>query len=344
MARTIRRAAASTTTDAPTEAKAIRTRPRKVEDTERKVERIATVPDKDKYLKPYINRKFGTLTDFQVFEAARKLGHNVLCEGHTGTGKTSSIMAYAAYLDWAFYAVSSNNGSDPRQLFGGWIPDEDKEGHFIWQDGPVTDIVRNGGILLLGEINFMPEATKAVLFGLLDKRRQIELVDHKSEVIPVHKDFMVFADMNPNYVGTREMNAAFRNRFATQLYFDYDTVVESKLVSVKSIHKVAEQFRRKIAEGLYDTPVSTNMLVEFEALALELNVAFAIDNFANHFREEDRDSVRQVFGTWVSNIESDLAKIAKGGAKKEDAPESDNENDWGIEGIDWVYEDEDVTV
>ena len=57
---------------------------------------IAEVPD-GKFLATYIGRKIGTLTDFEVFDAALALKHNVLIEGPTGTGKTSAIMAYAAH-------------------------------------------------------------------------------------------------------------------------------------------------------------------------------------------------------------------------------------------------------
>lgn len=264
---------------------------------------IATVPDK-KFLDSYVTRKIGNLTEFQIFEAAFKLKHNVLIEGPTGTGKTSSILAFAAEKGLPFYSVSSSNGTEPTQLFGKYIPDS--QGGFVWQDGPVTDLVRHGGVLLINEVNFIPDRVKTVLFGLLDKRRKIELVDHKSEVIYAPDNFIVFADMNPDYEGTRPLNKAFRNRFATQLHFDYDTTIERKLVTSKSLLELAKQLRDQIAQGLFDTPVSTNMLIEFEEAANELNVAFAVHNFVNHFPQDDRASIKQVFDTWQSNIESDF--------------------------------------
>ena len=258
--------------------------------------------------------------------------HNVLIEGPTGTGKTSSILAYAAYKNLPFYSVSSSNGTEPTQLFGKYIPDG--SGGFVWQDGPVTDLVRHGGVLLINEVNFIPDRVKTVLFGLLDKRRKIELVDHQSEVIYAPDNFIVFADMNPDYEGTRPLNKAFRNRFATQLEFQYDNSIETKLITSKALLDLARQLRDQIAQGLFDTPVSTNMLIEFEEVARELSVAFAVHNFVNHFPQDDRASIKQVFDTWQHNIEADFANPA---IKSES--DSTFDEDWGIEGVDWEYEE-----
>lgn len=333
MARTVRRAPATKTTGAKTKPvkRTATTKTAQTEEVQSQAQ-IATVPDK-KFLETYVTRKVGDLTEFEIFEAAYRLKHNVLIEGPTGTGKTSSILAYAAYKNLPFYSVSSSNGTEPTQLFGKYIPDGN--GGFVWQDGPVTDLVRHGGVLLINEVNFIPDRVKTVLFGLLDKRRKIELVDHQSEVIYAPDNFIVFADMNPDYEGTRPLNKAFRNRFATQLHFDYDTSIEARLVASKSLLELAKQLRDQIAQGLFDTPVSTNMLIEFEEAARELSVAFAIHNFVNHFPQDDRAAIKQVFDTWHSNIEADFADP---NAKPQEIDSSFDE-DWGVEGVDWVYEE-----
>ena len=333
MARTVRRTTATNETGATTKTvkRTPTTKKAQTEEVQSQAQ-IATVPDK-KFLETYVTRKIGSLTEFEIFEAAYRLKHNVLIEGPTGTGKTSSILAYAAYKNLPFYSVSSSNGTEPTQLFGKYIPSND--GGFVWQDGPVTDLVRHGGILLINEVNFIPDRVKTVLFGLLDKRRKIELVDHQSEVIYAPDNFIVFADMNPDYEGTRPLNKAFRNRFATQLFFDYDNTIEHKLVASKALLELAKQLRDQIAQGLFDTPVSTNMLIEFEETARELNVAFAVHNFVNHFPQDDRAAIKQVFDTWQSNIESDFVNQT---AKPEGATSFDA--DWGIEGVDWVYEED----
>jgi nitric oxide reductase NorQ protein len=318
MARTVRRATATKADTAPSTKSEYGNK-------------LASVPAKQ-YLDTYINRKIGNVRDFDAFDTALSLKHNVLIEGPTGTGKTSAIMAYAAYKQMPFYSVSSSNGTEPTQLFGKFIVDE-ATGGFAWQDGPVTDIVRHGGILLINEINFIPERVLSVLFGLLDKRRKIELVDHKGEVIYAPDNFIVFADMNPGYQGTRELNHALRNRFATKLIFDYDAHIETKLVKSKALRSLAKQLRDQIAQGLYDTPVSTNMLVEFEQLVAGIDLDYAVNNFINAFDHDDRASIREVFKTWNANLDSDFKASAKkkDGATATDTAKTDDEYDYESE-------------
>lgn len=320
-----------------------------------KLHNLATVPEK-RYADEYISRKFHGKTEFQVFKYAQETNTNVLIEGPTGPGKTSAALAYAATVKRPFYAIPSNIGIEPSQLFGKYIPADG--GGFVWQDGPVTDIVRNGGILLINEVNFMPERVATVLFGLLDKRREIVLLDHKGEVIRAHrgtdcwcgakdcsdKVVLVMADMNPDYEGTRPLNKAFRNRFGIQLFWDYDVKIEQKLVNSVSLVGMAENIRIEAAKGGFETPVSTNMLVEFEKVYYAMGFEFAKMNFVNHFATEERSAVEQIVQTFSVNITDDLDAAGAGEdvdtAVDGSDDEPEDEEDWGVYGVDWVYEDD----
>lgn len=286
-----------------------RTVRRAVTNESAKSDHIAGVPSRS-CLDEYINRMVNGIMDFKVYDTALDNRMNVLIEGDTGTGKTSSVLAYAAHKGMLFYSVSSSRAADPSQLFGKYIVNEDT-GSFMWQDGPVTHLVRNGGVLLINEINFLPDGIASVLFGLLDKRRKIELVDHKGEVLYAPDNFIVFADYNDgdSYHGTRPLNAALENRFALQLTFDYDVSIESKLVDSKALHGIAKQLRAKVAKGEFDTPISTNMLIEFERVAFALGVPFASANFTNHFHQRVRPAIKQIMDTWTANLESDFAEM-----------------------------------
>lgn len=263
---------------------------------------LASVPDK-KIVTEYVSRSIDGVEDFDIFGFAHEHNINVLVEGPTGPGKTTAVMAYAAKNDHAFYAVPSNVGVEPSQLFGKFIPDGD--GGFVWQDGPVTDLVRNGGVLLINEVNFIPPRVATVMFGLLDRRREITLLDHKSEVVKAHPDLLVVADMNPDYSGTQQLNQAFRNRFGIQLHWGYDENVEAKLVESETLREVSKRLRAQVEEGTLFTPVSTNMLQEFEKIA-QFNFDFAVTNFVNHFTVEERPSVKVVLDTYSENISIDL--------------------------------------
>jgi MoxR-like ATPase len=286
--------------------------------------RVATVPPQS-LVDQYVNRSFGPHTEFDVFEAAMEHGLNVLIEGPTGPGKTMAAMTFAALKGKHFYAVPSNVGVDPSQLFGKYIPDESGTSIGRWQDGPVTDIVRNGGVLLINEINFLPPRVATVIFGLLDGRREVTLLDHKGEIIRAHRmgcwcnlteeecksrRILVMADMNPDYLGTTQLNAALRNRFEIQLEWDYDPKVERKLVSSSTLLGVAANMRKMHKEGRLSAPLSTNMLMEFEKLASLLGLDFAMQNLVTHFENEDREAVRTALQAVKSNLESDYRKAA----------------------------------
>jgi hypothetical protein len=321
---------------------------------------VAIVPGQEMYTS-YVSRKVGGVVDMEMFAYAHSKKYNVLIEGPTGAGKTSGVLAYAAKNMLPFYSTPSSIGLEPSQLFGRFIPDEDHTG-YVWQDGPITHLVRYGGVLLINEINFIPSRVSTVLFSLLDKRRTIQLLDHRGEVLTAHDDLLIVADMNPDYKGTAQLNAALRNRFAIQQYWDYDPAVESKLVPYPELVRLAVKLRVD-AENI-TTPTTTNMLQDFVVHAKDMGWDFAVDAFATRYAGEERAAVAKVLELHETLIKKQLfdikAKRAKATtAKKWEIDEydptipgtKDNPNpmnypewepDWGVYLEDWVIEVEEV--
>lgn len=267
---------------------------------------VVEIPDKGLVAK-YIGRKIGGKTDFEIFDYAQLNNLNVLIEGPTGDGKTTAAMAYAAKNDLPFYSIPCNVGIDPSQLFGRWtfidgVPE--------WTDGGLTYLVRHGGVLLINEINAMPPKVAMALFSLLDHRRCITLMEHQGEVIHAHPDLLIMADMNPGYSGTVALNAALRNRFPIQLSWDYSSTVENRLIQTRTIRtEIGNGIRKQWREGKIFTPVSTNMMMEFEAIVMTLGLDFAIENFVNHFDSDERAAVELVFKTFKDNLAADFASL-----------------------------------
>lgn len=265
---------------------------------------LASVPHKD-LADRYINRvALGGVEDFKIFDDARANHKNVLIYGPTGPGKTTAVTAWAAARNLRMATIPGNAALEPGHLFGKLI--SDGTNNFVWIDGPVTDVVRNGGVLCLDEFNFISPKIYTVIYPLTDSRRTITLLDHKGEVIEAHPDLTIFATMNPEYTGTTALNKAMRNRFSIQIPWDYDTKVEAKLVSSKNLMAVAGQLREEAAKGQYETPISTNMLMEFCEFVPRLGYEFAVDNFIAHFDEHEQPSVRLVFQTHEHNIKPDF--------------------------------------
>ncbi|OII75562.1 MDN1 midasin [Cryptosporidium ubiquitum] len=106
---------------------------------------------------------------------------------------------------------------------------------FEWQDGPIIKAMKTGSFLLLDEINLCDDSVIERLnslledhyikseFGLSYKSRVIYLTEkggvetlngNDDYVIYSHKDFRIFATMNPSGdYGKRELSPALRNRF-----------------------------------------------------------------------------------------------------------------------------------
>ena len=267
---------------------------------------LATIPPVELADK-YVNRKLtGNILDFDLFDYALDNGLTTLIYGPTGPGKTRSIIAWSASRRRRVAAVSGNAALEPSQLIGKYVPDGN--GGFEWIDGPVTDVVRNGGTLILDELNFISPKIYTILYSLLDGRRCLILLDHHGETIEAHPDLAIFATMNPDYVGTTPLNFAMRNRFELQVPWDYDDEVESKLITHKSLLVIAKQLRAEAARGDLETPVSTNMFMELEKL-IKFNYEFAITNFVAHFDKEEQEKVALVMMTHDYNIKEDFGLV-----------------------------------
>jgi MoxR-like ATPase len=212
--------------------------------TEKIVMTHAYVPDPS-VAAGYVGRKVWGIYDKILADTARAEAANMLLEGETGAGKTLFGEAYASHERLAYYSLPCDVSIDPSSLFGRRNPGK-KAGEFPWTDGPVTSIVRHGGVLNISEINFMTPKISASLYPLLDGRRYIPLLGHEGEVVRAHKGggktgdkcwcnltarecdsrrVLIIADMNPFYRGTMELNAAFRNRFEFKIPWNYDAAV-----------------------------------------------------------------------------------------------------------------------
>lgn len=273
---------------------------------------MAKVPDK-KWAENYINRKNvnkSGKTDYELLDIVKENKQNLLIRGHAGSGKTMCILAWASARGYRYYNISANVGLEPSHLFGAWVPTE-KAGVFKWQDGPVTELVRNGGVLLLNEIDFIPERITTVLFGLLDDRREIQLLENGGEVIKAHPDLVVIGDHNPSYRGSRPMNQAWKDRFAHKWEFGYDKAIEKKLIKSSSLLEVANQLRDTYDKGEIETPVSTRGLEMLVRNITNVGLEYAIQTYINGFADDEKDAVELVFSTHLANIANDFGIVIK---------------------------------
>lgn len=257
------------------------------------------------YAEDYISRTFDGHEDIELLDYARKVRQNVLMYGPTGPGKTSCVYAYAAKNKIPVVYIACNGAIDPATLFSRVLMRED--GTFGYMEMDIITACREGGIILADECNFIPPRIAAVLHGALDKRRTI-VVPELNLALKLHPNTQIVGTFNPDYEGTKPLNPAFRNRFAIKLEFDYDRGIEKQLVlSIPALLDLADKLRVAKNQGDIETPCSTNMLLEFEQIAWDLGVEFAVTNFIASFHEHERAAVKKSVEHLVELIKKQLA-------------------------------------
>jgi len=306
----------------------------------------------------YISRKVRGMEDMSLLEYAHQNAINVLLQGDTGAGKTALGRAYAALNGMNYYSLPCDVSIDPSALFGKIFPTT--EGTFEWIDGPVTELVRYGGVFNISEVNFMPPRIAASLYSLLDSRRELPLLANKGEIIRPHQPdcwcdldsdecesmwLLIIADMNPQYRGTMDLNAAFKNRFPIKVSWGYERAVEEKLVRSRVLLDIADKMREQVGVDIR-TPVATNMLVDFERLAEGISLDFAVGNFLAAFEPSEQGAIKNVFDLNMSELKREHAQALVNSKKSkmagaiESSIDDEDEDDIEDEGLEFFEDDE----
>lgn len=114
---------------------------------------------------------------------------------------------------------------------------------FSFVEGNIVKAVRNGGWVLLDEINLASPDTLESIADLLDPTSPSLLLTEAGSVerIDAHSDFRIFAAMNPaTDVGKKDLPPGIRSRF-TELY------VESPDKDIKSLQAIVKSYLRSEA-------------------------------------------------------------------------------------------------
>jgi len=256
---------------------------------EREEDLSAYIPKSDG---KYIPRKVGKTTDIEILKKCYEENINVLLIGATGTGKTHAARHLAYELQVPYMRVNCNGAITPEDLIGQYIPDGN--GGFKWCDGVLTKFIRHGGIFVLDEINAAPAEILFVLHSLLDDERKIVLTQKDGEVVKASDKFMFIATMNPTeeaiYEGTKELNAALKDRFGVVLYYDYDERIERKIIKNEYVREVLKALRNS---DEIETPISTRTGKEYERAIELFGIETANEMFIARFRKEEREIVKE---------------------------------------------------
>ena len=241
-----------------------------------------------------------------------KIFYPCFVTGLSGNGKTTMIEQVCAKQRRECYRVNITRQTDEDDLLGGFRL---INGNTVWQDGPVVQAMRNGGVLLLDEIDlasFNIMCLQPVLEG-----KGVFLKKINEWVTPA-PGFTVFATANTKgkgsddgrFIGTNVLNEAFLDRFPVTLEQEYASrAVEKKIVkkAMESVSvsdddfadhlvKWAEIIRKSFAEGAIDEIISTRRLVDVvKAYSIFNDKMTAIDMAISRFDDDTKEGFLNLY-------------------------------------------------
>jgi len=207
----------------------------------------------------------------EIFERCFKNQLSLLIKGPTGCGKSQLVEHMSEKLKVPIIKVACNEDTSSADLLGRFLI---KGSETVWQDGPVTRAVRQGGLLYLDEIAEAREDVIVAIHPLTDHRREIYL-DRINEVVKAPKEFMCIASFNPGYQkGFKDLKPSTRQRFINMVMNYLPEEKEAQLlseltflapdISLKLV-KFANKVRNMTELNLNET-VSTRLLVHTATL------------------------------------------------------------------------------
>ncbi|MCU4744206.1 MoxR family ATPase [Natronoglomus mannanivorans] len=218
----------------------------------------------------------GGRTDVEVVTRALELGMNVVLKGPPGVGKSFLARYLCAQTNRPLYRITLSETTYREDLLGHLhlVSSDDGETETRWIDGPLTRAAREGGLLLLDEINAADANTVAALNAVMEDRQTRSLtIPQTGEQLTPHEEFRVVATANPGYQGTYELNDAFEDRFRhvkleylpqdveVELVFDRTDLDRGKEPELERLVAFAGRLREAYIDGELSTPITTRELV-----------------------------------------------------------------------------------
>ena len=249
-------------------------------------------------------------TDVEIVTRALELGMNVVLKGDPGVGKSFLIRYLCAQTNRPLYRMTLSETTYREDLVGHLhlVSGEGGETVTEWVDGPLTRAAREGGILLLDEINAADANTVAALNSVMESRGTRTLtIPQTGEQITPHEEFRVAATANPGFQGTYELNDAFEDRFR-HIELEYlpvdvevDLVLEQSALDsgrreeIARLVEFAGRLREAYREGELSTPITTRELIRI--------AQFMVDEFMSL-----RDATRSELVARVDEYDESLVR------------------------------------
>ena len=292
---------------------------------------------------------FGNHPDVRSIIKSKQF-YPIFITGLSGNGKTFSVIQACAESKREMIRVNITIETDEDDLLGGYRL---KDGHTVWQNGPVIEAMERGAVLLLDEIDLA--SNKIMCLQPILEGNGVYVKKINKFVKPA-KGFNVVATANTKgqgsddgkFIGTNILNEAFLERFPVTFEQKYPTTnTEQKILNntlalsgkkdtqyVEKLSTWADVIRKTYFDGGVDEIISTRRLVHIvQAYAIFGNKMKAIELCTNRFDEDTKSSFVDLYtkvdagATAESIAEEQKAEALKAQQMESNASEDDEDED-----------------
>ena len=264
-----------------------------------------------------IPKKDDTFVQFGNYGSVKKiiqsrLFYPTFITGLSGNGKTFSVEQACAQLGRELIRVNITIETDEDDLIGGFRL---IDGNTVWHNGPVTEALQRGAILLLDEIDLA--SNKILCLQSILEGKGVFLKKVGKWIEPV-SGFNVIATANTKgkgsddgrFIGTNVLNEAFLERFPVTFEQDYPTVATERKILLRvaaSVGKHDEDFvkhlcdwadiiRKTFFDGGIEDLISTRRLVHIvRAYGIFGDKHKAINVCINRFDAETKQAFIELY-------------------------------------------------
>ena len=290
------------------------------------------MPAVEQNLIPAKDDNFVSFGNFSDIKKIIKSGlfYPTFITGLSGNGKTFSVEQACSQTKRELIRVNITIETDEDDLIGGFRL---INGETVWHNGPVTEALQRGAILLLDEIDLA--SNKILCLQSILEGKGVFLKKVGKFITPA-EGFNVFATANTKgkgsedgrFIGTNVLNEAFLERFPVTFEQSYPvTAVEQKILMAlcsdkdfcKRLCDWADIIRKTFYDGGIEEIISTRRLVHIvRAYNIFGDKAKAIQVCVNRFDDETKQAFLELYdkvdADFQMPVEGDRIYVIDGGS------------------------------
>ena len=301
--------------------------PQAVENIEKSFNAPAVIPAQEQDIIPVKDNTFvpfGSFKDVKSIIKSKQF-YPAFITGLSGNGKTFTVEQACAQLNRELIRVNITIETDEDDLIGGFRL---IDGNTVWHNGPVTEALERGAVLLLDEIDLASNKILCLQPILEGKGLFLKKI---GRFIQPAAGFNVVATANTKgkgsddgrFIGTNVLNEAFLERFPVTFEQDYPAPsIENKILSVvatqlgvtdiefcKRLVDWADIIRKTFYDGGVDEIISTRRLVHIlRAYSIFNDKMKSIQVCVNRFDDETKQSFLELYDKVDADVDLEAAE------------------------------------